>query len=145
MRSTRWIVALVLSATLVGAAASRDTSQAQADELSWFAGDTCNFARFAADFVSRSHVPTDDKPSLLARAAILAHHSQAQVRLVAAWAAKGPDGLDSELQELRARSTGLREERRTLERELSVWQVEHQMASPEDIDLVYLVPVGGGC
>lgn len=112
--------------------------------IAWSANDTLTFANFTAEFVGHSAAPAESKSALLARAAMLAHHASKQSQRIEAFGAKGSSAEPSDLKDLQARDEGLRNERRELASELSVWQVQHGLIRAEDTDLVY-VPVEPGC
>ncbi len=159
MYSTRLVLSAVLVAFFTGSAMSKAQSPASTgtaqtgaavnpdvvrEAIAWSANDTLTFANFASEFVGHSPVPAESKSALLARAAMLAHHASKQSKRIEAYGAKDASAEPAELRDLQARDEGLRDERRDLASELSVWQVQHGLIRAEDTDLVYK-PVDGDC
>ena len=144
MHSIRWFATVLLVASMTGCATTKVSSQVNRDNVAWAADDTSIFAKFVEDFVKNAPVPAGDKSAMLARASILAKHSQQQAQLAEAIKSKGSKATESEMLDLQARAVGLREERTALDRELRVWQVQHGLLKPEDIGLIY-VQSNGGC
>lgn len=117
------------------------------ETLAWRAKDTATFARFVNDMVARSGMQAEATSAMLARAAILAAHADAQSQRVAAAIATKADPMGVEVRDLQAREDGLTIERTLLERELAVWQVQHGLLKAEETDLIYTpnTPGGAGC
>ena len=145
---TTALLASILLASFAGCATTppaKPTVQAQRENLAWVASDTAAQARLVDEFVAKSFSPAGpDKAALLARSAILATHAAEQSKRVAEFKDDGTEASARALQDLQARAEGLAEERRALEREWDIWQVQQGLKTAGDVRLIYQ-PRGPGC
>jgi hypothetical protein len=131
------IAALLLAPVIAGCAAPQPTVQAQRERLAWSASDTAAQARLVDEYVGKSFVATSEKSAILARSAILATHATDLSRRIAEFKDDGSQAAASMLIDLQARADGLAEERRALEREWDIWQVQQGLKTAGDARFIY--------
>jgi len=130
-------IALLLAPVIAGCAAPQPTVQAQRERLAWTATDTAAQARLVDEYVGKSFVATSEKSAMLARSAILATHAADLSRRIAEFKDDGSARAASTLVDLQARAEGLAEERRALEREWDIWQVQQGLKTAGDARFIY--------
>lgn len=134
----------LLVPVITGCTAPQPSVQAQRERLAWSAGDTAAQARLVDEYVGKSFVATSEKSAILARSAILATHATDLSRRIAEFKDDGSQAAASTLIDLQARADGLAEERRALEREWDIWQVQQGLKTAGDARFIYQ-PKGPDC
>lgn len=129
--------ALLIATVIAGCSAPQATVQAQRERLAWAASDTAAQARLVDEYVGKSFVATSEKSAILARSAILATHAADLSRRIAGFNDDGSKQAASTLVDLQARADGLAEERRALEREWDIWQVQQGLKTAGDARFIY--------
>ncbi len=138
MQPLRWIASILFVTAFAGCATvSMATQTTDRSNLATYALMTRDFANMVKEYVNHDFVQDGDKSTLLARSEILARHAEDQLRRAEAFKPATTKAGESELRDLQARSAGLANERDTLEREWSVWQVKHGLKKPGEVDLSY--------
>lgn len=128
---------LVLLAALVGCATAGPTVQRQREGLAWSAQRAADEAKLIQSYLAHEFAAGSDKATMQTRAVVLAQHAKEQADRVAAFKADGTAASTMALRDLQDRDAGLREELRSVEREWTVWQVQHGLRKPQDAELAY--------
>ncbi|MBM4100333.1 MAG: hypothetical protein FJ260_10370 [Planctomycetes bacterium] len=147
MRQTQNLILALLAPIVAGCAATQPAPQwvqAQRESPAWTASDTAPQARLVDEYVGKSFAAGTEKSALLARSAILATHAAEQSKRVAEFKDDGTEESARSLQDPQARAEGLAEERRALQREWAIWQVQQGVRTVGDDTLIYQ-PRGPGC